>query len=117
VCKRRGVTSSLLSLHPSMSTVEQPNGRPTATPGKPPTSESSNWGYYYYKLAAVVLLVSAVAYNSSSSWSHPRQLPETYALCSPGGEKRIYTVDAENRRVECLLVRGSWVVGSGELGG
>jgi len=100
-----------------MSNVEQPNGRPTTTPGKPPTSESSSRGYYYYRFAVVALLVSAVAYNSSSSWNDRRRLPETYALCSPGGEKRIYTVDAENRRVECLLVSGSWVVGSGELGG
>ena len=99
-----------------MSKVEQPNGRPTITPSRPPTSESSGWGYYYYKLAFAVLLVSVVAYNSSSSWNGRRRLPDTYALCSPGGEKRIYTVDAENRRVECLLVSGSWVVGVGNLG-
>lgn len=100
-----------------MSKAQQPNGRPTTTPSKPPASGSSSWGSYYYKLAVVVLLASVVAYNSSSSWNDRKRLPETYALCSPSGEKRIYTVDAENRRVECLLVSGSWVVGSGELGG
>lgn len=44
-----------------------------------------------------------------------RGLPETYALCTPGGERKVYPVDVENRKVECLLVRGSFVVGSGDL--
>jgi hypothetical protein len=102
-----------------MSKVEQRNGWPTSrTSGKPPTSQSSSWGFYYYKLAVVAVFFSVVVYNSSSSWNARRQrLPETYALCSRDGEKKIYTVDVENKRVECLLVRGSHVVGSGELGG
>lgn len=98
-----------------MSEVEQP----TPTRSKPLASESSSWNSYHYKLAVVVVLFSVIVYKSSLSllWNNRRELPETYALCSRGGKNRIYTVDVENRQVECLLVSGSLVVGSGNLGG
>jgi len=90
-----------------MSKTEKANGPPTL--GRP----ASSWNYSY-KLAFVAVLFSFVAYNTTQD---DRSLPETYALCSRDGAKTIYTVDMENTRVECLLVRGSSVVGSGDLGG
>ncbi|KIM45737.1 hypothetical protein M413DRAFT_442349 [Hebeloma cylindrosporum] len=99
----------------STSKVEQPNvsSMPvTRTPvGKSATATATrSWSYYYRKLAVAVVLFSVVAYHT------PRGgLPETYALCSRDGGKKIYTVDVENTRVECLVVRGSVIVGSGDL--
>jgi len=90
-----------------MSKAEKPTVQLTL--GEP----TSGWNYTY-KLAFVVVFFSFVAYNAT--WND-RSLPETYALCSRDGAKSIYTVDMENTRVECLLVRGSSVVGSGDLGG
>jgi hypothetical protein len=70
---------------------------------------SSSWNYI---TLAVAVLLSFVAFNSP--WNS-RSLPQTYALCSRGG-KKVYTVDVENTQVECLLVSGSHIVGSGDLG-
>ncbi|KAJ3502166.1 hypothetical protein NLJ89_g9011 [Agrocybe chaxingu] len=41
-------------------------------------------------------------------------LPETYALCSKEG-RQIYTVDDHDTLVECVLVKGSYIVDSGDL--
>lgn len=42
-------------------------------------------------------------------------LPETYALCSPNGSN-IYTVNAKNQKVQCIVVEGSKVIDMGSLG-
>lgn len=42
-------------------------------------------------------------------------LPGTYALCSPNGPS-IYTVNAKNEKVQCIVVEGSKVIDTGSLG-
>ena len=39
-----------------------------------------------------------------------------YALCSPEGQKRIYTVDASNRVVECIAVVNERIAYAGSRG-
>jgi hypothetical protein len=45
-----------------------------------------------------------------------RYTTQSYALCSPKGAKRIYTVDDDNSLAECLLVKGERFVETGSLG-
>jgi hypothetical protein len=55
--------------------------------------------------------------DASTSASGFLDLPHTYALCShPGDGKKIYTVDVNNRIVECVGISGERVVDAGDLG-
>ncbi|CAA7270285.1 unnamed protein product [Cyclocybe aegerita] len=75
----------------------------------PTSSSTSRSGSLKILLAAVLLSFVAFYVNMS-----PKTLPETYALCSKEG-KQIYTVDDNDTSVECVLVKGSYVVDSGDL--
>lgn len=86
-------------------------------------------------LAAAVVLSLTALYSTSSPQSFPtwcgqqspykieveRPLPKgPYALCSSLGEtgspaRSIYTVDANNSQVECILVKNGTIAGSGDL--
>ncbi|KAF4598377.1 hypothetical protein EYR38_006779 [Pleurotus pulmonarius] len=68
-------------------------------------------------------VLAAVACLAGLSWfasSPPRntvpasELAETYALCTPDGPK-IYTVDELRPNVQCLVVQGAFIVGTGNL--
>ncbi|KAI9059098.1 hypothetical protein FKP32DRAFT_1614248 [Trametes sanguinea] len=59
-------------------------------------------------------LSSYFAYTRLSSWGELDPLSESYALCSREGEQ-IYTLDAQNPRVQCLVVHGSKFTSIGSL--
>ncbi|PPQ71871.1 hypothetical protein CVT24_006887 [Panaeolus cyanescens] len=46
---------------------------------------------------------------------YTRQPSDYYAVCSSDGEKAIYTVDANNSVVQCMLVHGPDIVDTGDL--
>ncbi|KAG5636156.1 hypothetical protein H0H81_008987 [Sphagnurus paluster] len=58
-------------------------------------------------LFGIALLSAATLYNRSTQ--------PAYALCTPGTRKTIYTVDASNSQVQCLVVRGARIVDTGDL--
>lgn len=78
-----------------------------------PNTPSTSWNV---KIGFAAVVISFVAYYYSSWSAIEDTMPETYALCSSEGTADIYTVDENNTSVECILVRGSWIVDSGGLG-
>lgn len=76
---------------------------------------------FSHSTSLVVSLATSVAL-ALCLWLYNRRrsgilsvLPETYALCSPNGSN-IYTVNAKNEKVQCIVVEGSKVVDMGNLG-
>lgn len=66
-------------------------------------------------LGASVVLALCLWLYSHRRTGVPAMLPETYALCSPKGSN-IYTVNANNQKVQCIVVKGSKVIDMGSLG-
>ena len=76
-----------------------------------PATSGHNPRFWSWKVLLAAIALSYIAFDYSSA---PSNLPEAYALCSRG--RKIYTVDSENTLVECILVNGTRVVDSGDLG-
>lgn len=47
---------------------------------------------------------------------HSSPLASSYILCSPPDTEHIYTVDHEDSKVECMAVRGDFIVDTGARG-
>ncbi|KAF5376300.1 hypothetical protein D9615_008482 [Tricholomella constricta] len=65
----------------------------------------------------VTLILSAIVFVSALSlYTRPAAHAGLgYALCAPGNRKAIYTVDAGNSQVQCLVVRGARIFDTGDL--
>ena len=58
---------------------------------------------------SVTLLLCLHTFHSTSSAS-------SYILCSPPGTEKIYSVDHDDSRVECMAVRGDFILDTGARG-
>ncbi|KAG5640948.1 hypothetical protein DXG03_006545 [Asterophora parasitica] len=72
-----------------------------------PTSFSSKVSL---SLFAIALISAVTLYTRPAGNNAPG-----YALCSPGPRKAVYTVDASNLQVQCLVVRGARIVDTGDV--
>jgi hypothetical protein len=88
--------------------VKCPTSKNAPVPVPPPPSRRWRW-----KLLAAAVFLSVVAYQLPTQSG--RDPSATYALCSQDGNN-IYTVDEANTSVECIVVQGSRIVDSGDLG-
>jgi hypothetical protein len=69
----------------------------------------------YYALLGVIVS-AAVAFSSGyHEQFFASGSKDTYAICSQS-EPAIYTVDSDNSKVHCLLVRANTILGTGTLG-
>ncbi|KAG6813680.1 hypothetical protein H0H92_008528 [Tricholoma furcatifolium] len=85
-----------------------PNG--TGAAQKNVASSSSKFSSQLW-LATLVLLISIFIFID------PRPLKvvsDSYALCSKDGNK-VYTVDSENSRTQCIVIQGSFIADRGSL--
>ncbi|TFK44025.1 amidohydrolase family-domain-containing protein [Crucibulum laeve] len=68
---------------------------------------------YTSKLLVTAITLSALAFLVSRDQSGTL---DTYTLCSNSGSQDIYTVDAQNTKVQCIVVKNGWITDSGLLG-
>lgn len=85
---------------------------PTSPP--PPDPQSASSAARGFILAAslalsVTLLLYLRIFHSPSPAS-------SYILCSPPGKLQIHTVDHDDSRVECMTVRGDFIIDTGARG-
>ncbi|KAG6819678.1 hypothetical protein H0H93_009711 [Arthromyces matolae] len=91
-----------------------PKLKPSKTSDRGRKGTSSIFGIsYQLLLATAVLLVAVLAFIDPHFLTNGP--PSRYALCSHEGNK-IYTVDADNSQVECIVISGSYVADRGSLG-
>ena len=95
-----------------------PSSRDTpVNPAQSPSHGVPNASTRTSKLLVAIIsltLTSYFAYNKLGNIGQPTSLSEPYALCSREGA-HIYTLDAKNPRVQCLVVNGSKFTLSGSL--
>ncbi|KAI0656518.1 amidohydrolase family-domain-containing protein [Cubamyces menziesii] len=87
------------------------------TPAQSPSHGVPNPSTRTSKLLVALIslaLTSYFAYNKLGNIVQPSSPSEPYALCSREGA-HIYTLDAKNPRVQCLVVNGSKFMSSGSL--
>lgn len=84
---------------------KQPNGAPP-----PPAPKSSRLFSGRFSALGVMALVSVIWATISA----PTSEAGTYAVCSQNGE-RIYTVDANNTKVQCIVVNKAHIADTGTL--
>ena len=71
-------------------------------------------GWRLSQLISVALVAVALSYFAMDQRKDAKGVEGPYALCSTEG-KQIYTVDADNSRVECVVVNGAHIVDTGSL--
>ncbi len=75
------------------------------------SSTQSTWSWTWKLLLALIPIFFALYATTRPS----KSLPASYALCS-NHVGRIYTVDANNTQIECIVVDGPYIVNTGSLG-
>ena len=107
-------------LTPMLTEAEQPkantksmSSKPTkarTTPSKRVQTKIFDWNP---ELAFVACLICFIAYLLSNGRGN-NSGGNLYALCS--GDRKIYTVDDNNSRAECIVVNGTSIIYVGDLG-
>lgn len=81
---------------------------------KPESGPSSSDGGRSTIYVLIILLSLAVSAIVVFGPGNDVPLPPSYALCTRDGDN-IYTVDEENKRVQCLLVQDAHIIDAGSL--
>lgn len=100
-----------------------PRSRSTTGRARPGDSSSrSKSTPFRFSTASLLEILAGSAFLAAVSFffvgapeKNETPLPETYALCSRGGPK-IYTVDDNNSKAECLVIQGSIIIDVGRKG-
>lgn len=84
----------------------------------PPKSSKASFSFNIaILLSSAVLAASVLIYMAwSSTPSDSIASKTTFALCSQDGRRDIYTVDAHNTQVQCLVVHDDLFIDVGDLG-
>lgn len=108
--------SELRQRQPSPPTSAKALPRKQKSPGglpplnSPPATSTTRGFILAASLAlSITLLLCLRNFHSPSPSS-------SYILCSPLGTQQIYTVDHDNSKVECMTVRGDFIVDTGARG-
>ncbi|KAI0093329.1 amidohydrolase family-domain-containing protein [Irpex rosettiformis] len=113
-------------MSPSKSPSKSPSGlrqRQTASPTPADkdsvSTPSQQAGSRSSKASRYLLVLVSLALSTTYFYLHYHAFSEPYgpdyALCSPNGAK-IYTVDADNPKVQCIVVQNGYFVDAGSLG-
>lgn len=96
---------------PELEKAEQDNQRVQAGPS------SSKFRPLFQNVAVVILVFGYLSFRTFSALKQNFvENSNSYALCSPSGTAKIYTVDADNSVVECAYVNGERFADVGTLG-
>ncbi|KAL1665932.1 amidohydrolase family-domain-containing protein [Schizophyllum commune] len=102
-------------IHPrSRSGKKHSSAKSEATPPATTNAGLLRSGWRLPQLISVALVAVALSYFAMDLRKDAKGVEGPYALCSTEG-KQIYTVDADNSRVECVVVNGAHVVDTGSL--
>ena len=87
---------------------KSPSGPPPLNPW-PATSTTRG----FILVASLALSITLILYLRNFHSSPPSP---SYILCSPPGTQHIYTVDHGDSKVECMAVRGDFIIDTGARG-
>jgi hypothetical protein len=68
---------------------------------------------YNHPFATWSLIIAAISISFAATLSTYRTSPDAYAICSE--QDKIYTVDANNNRVQCIVVQDAYITDIGSL--
>lgn len=68
---------------------------------------------YNHPFATWSLIIAAISILLAATLSIYRTSPDAYAICSE--QDKIYTVDANNSRVQCIVVQDAFITDTGSL--
>lgn len=97
--------------HTNPEIAKQTNGKHDQNGGTA-NGTNSKTAFTTFKLYAFISVLAFLAYIAYPRVSTP--LPVTYALCSKEGDK-IYTVDGNNSKTQCIIVQQSYIIDTGSL--